>query len=119
MINEIEELFNSSDYPFVTVFVTAVASDKPLGNYCTESYQDMERLYNDMNRHALTIDDICLKEIEIDDTLDEKKLSDEIKKLNKKLGDTHNRYHSALVAKQATDLERYQFVQKKKPLKTL
>lgn len=116
MINELEELFATCDYPFVTVFVTVVANDKPLGNYCTESYQDMERLYNDMNRHALTIDDICLKEIEIDNTLDEKKLSDKIKKLSKKLDDAHSRYQSACVAKQAADLERYQFVQKKEAL---
>lgn len=112
MIDELEELFNSSDYPFVTV----VANDNALGNYCTESYQDMERLYNDMNRHDLTIDDICLKEIEIDETLDEKKLSDKIEKLSKKLDDAHSRYHSARVAKQAADLERYQFVQKKEAL---
>lgn len=116
MINELEELFATCDYPFVTVFVTVVANDKPLGNYCTESYQDMERLYNDMNRHELTIDDICLKEIEIDKTLDEKELSDKIEKLSKELDEAHSRYHSARVAKQAADLERYQFVQKKEAL---
>lgn len=116
MIDELEELFNSIDYPFVTVFVTAVASDKPLGNYCTESYQDMERLYDDMNRHALTIDDICLKEIEKNEMLDEKKLSDKIEKLSKELDDAHSRYHSARVAKQAADYEHYQFIQKKEAL---
>lgn len=112
MIDDLEKLFNECDYPFVTV----VANDKPLGNYCTQSYQDMERLYNDMNRHALTIDDICLKEIKIDETLDEEKLSNKIEKLSKKLDDVHSRYHSARVAKQAADLERYQFVQKKEAL---
>lgn len=112
MINELEELFATCDYPFVTV----VAKNKTLGNYCTESYQDMERLYNDMNRHDLTIDDICLKEIEIDETIDEKELSDKIEKLSKELDDAHSRYHSARVAKQAADLEHYQFVQKKEAL---
>lgn len=112
MINELEELFATCDYPFVTV----VAKNKTLGNYCTESYQDMERLYNDMNRHDLTIDDICLKEIEIDETIDEKELSDKIEKLSKELDDAHSRYHSARVAKQAADIERYQFVQKKEAL---
>lgn len=112
MIDELEELFNQCDYPFVT----AMANDKALGNYCTESYQDMERLYNDMNRHELTINDIYLKEIEIDKTLDEKALSEKIEKLSKKLDEAHSRYHSALVAKQADDFERYQFVQKKEAL---
>lgn len=112
MIDELEELFATCDYPFVT----AVAKNKTLGNYCTESYQDMERLYNDINRHDLTIDDICLKKIEIDTIPDEKELSEKIEKLNKELGDTRSRYHSALVAKQAADLERYQFVQKKEAL---
>lgn len=112
MINELEELFATCDYPFVTV----VVKNKTLGNYCTESYQDMERLYNDMNRHDLTIDDICLKEIEIDETIDEKELSDKIEKLSKELDDAHSRYHSARVAKQAADIERYQFVQKKEAL---
>lgn len=112
MIDELEELFNNSDYPFVT----AMANDKPLGNYCTESYQDMERLYNDMNRHELTIDDVYLKQIEIDKTLDEKALSEKIEKLSKELDEAHSRYHSARVAKQADELERYQFVQKKEAL---
>lgn len=40
MIDELEELFNQCDYPFVT----ATASDKPLGNYCAENYQDIEAL---------------------------------------------------------------------------
>lgn len=112
MINELEELFATCDYPFVTV----VAKNKTLGNYCTESYQDMERLYNDMNRHNLTINDICLKEIEKNEILDEKELSDKIEKLSKELDDAHSRYHSARVAKQAADLEHYQFVQKKEAL---
>lgn len=112
MIDELEELFRTSDYSFVTV----IANDKALGNYCTESYQDMERLYNDMNRHELTINDIYLKEIEKDKTLDEKALSEKIEKLSKELGDAHSRYHSALVAKQADDFKRYQFVQKKEAL---
>lgn len=112
MINELEKLFSQCDYPFVT----AMANDKALGNYCTESYQDMERLYNDMNRHKLTINDIYLKEIEIDETLDEKELSEKIEKLSKELDDAHSRYHSARVAKQADELERYQFVQKKEAL---
>lgn len=112
MINELEELFATCDYPFVTI----VAKNKTLGNYCTESYQDMERLYNDMNRHDLTINDICLKEIEKNEILDEKELSDKIEKLSKELDDAHSRYHSARVAKQAADLEHYQFVQKKEAL---
>lgn len=112
MIDDIEKLFNESEHPFVTV----IANGKTLGNYCTKSYQDMDRLYNDMNRHELTINDICLKEIEKDKTLDEKALSEKIKKLNKELGDAHSRYHSALVAKQADDFERYQFIQKKEAL---
>lgn len=112
MINELEELFATCNYPFVTV----VAKNKTLGNYCTESYQDMERLYNDMNRHNLTINDICLKEIEKNEILDEKELSDKIEKLSKELDDAHSRYHSARVAKQAADLEHYQFVQKKEAL---
>lgn len=112
MIDELEELFATCKYPFVTT----IAKNKTLGNYCTESYQDMERLYNDMNRHDLTIDDICLKEIEIDETIDEKELSDKIEKLSKELDDAHSRYHSARVAKQAADIERYQFVQKKEAL---
>lgn len=112
MIDELEELFNECEHPFVTV----IANDKPLGNYCTQSYQDMERLYNDMNRHELTIDDICLKEIEIDDTLDEKALSETIKKLSKELDEAHSRYHSARVTKQAADYNHYQFVQKKEAL---
>lgn len=113
MINELEELFATCDYPFVTV----VAKNKTLGNYCTESYQDMERLYNDMNRHDLTINDICLKEIEKNEMLDEKELSDKIEKLSKELDDAHSRYHSARVAKQAADHEHQQFVQKKEALK--
>lgn len=112
MINELEELFATCNYPFVTV----IAKDKTLGNYCTESYQDMERLYNDMNRHDLTINDICLKEIEKNEMLDEKELSDKIEKLSKELDDAHSRYHSARVAKQAADYEHYQFVQKKEAL---
>lgn len=112
MIDDIEKLFNGSNYSFVTV----IANGKALGNYCTKSYQDMERLYNDMNRHDLTINDICLKKIEKDETLDEKALSEKIEKLSKELGDAHSRYHSALVAKQAADYERYQITQKKEAL---
>lgn len=114
MINDIEKLFNESDYPFVTI----TANGKTLGNYCTESYQDMERLYNDMNRHDIDTTDIHLEKIKLDETLNEKELSEKIKKLDKELGDVHSHYHSALVTKQADELERYQFVQKKKRLKT-
>lgn len=112
MINDIEKLFNESDYPFVTI----TANGKVLGNYCTESYQDMERLYNDMNRHDIDTTDIHLEKIKLDETLDEKELSEKIKKLDKELGDVHSRYHSALVTKQADELERYQFIQKKEAL---
>lgn len=112
MINDIEKLFNESDYPFVTI----TANGKTLGNYCTESYQDMERLYNDMNRHDIDTTDIHLEKIKLDETLNEKELSEKIKKLDKKLGDVHSHYHSALVTKQADELERYQFVQKKETL---
>lgn len=40
VMNEIEKLFNKSDYPFVTV----TANGKTLGNYCTQSYQDIESI---------------------------------------------------------------------------
>jgi hypothetical protein len=112
MIDDIEKLFNESEHPFVTV----IANGKTLGNYCTKSYQDMDRLYNDMNRHDIAITDIHLEKIKVNTIPDEEALSEKIKKLNKELGDAHSRYHSALVAKQADDFERYQFVQKKEDL---
>lgn len=112
MIDDIEKLFNESEHPFVTV----IANGKTLGNYCTKSYQDMDRLYNDMNRHDIAITDIHLEKIKVNTIPDEETLSEKIEKLSKELGDAHSRYHSALVTKQADDFERYQFVQKKEAL---
>lgn len=67
MINELEELFATCNYPFVTI----TANGETLGNYCTQSYQDVERLFEDMCRHELTINDITLKKIEMGDDPDE------------------------------------------------
>lgn len=102
MIDELEEIFKECEHPFVT----ATANDNVLGNYCTKSYQDLDRLYSNMNRHDIPLDAICLKEIETDKIPDEKELSEKIEKLNKELGDIRNQYHSALVAKQAANYER-------------
>lgn len=116
VINELEKLFNKSDYPFVTV----TANGEILGNYCTQSYQDIERLFEDMCRHDLTINDICLKKIEWGDDPKEEyltntiSLTNKIEKLKKELDETRSAYQSAIVAKQAADHEHYQFVQKKK-----
>lgn len=118
VINELEKLFNKSDYPFVTV----TANGEILGNYCTQSYQDIERLFEDMCRHDLTINDICLKKIEWGDDPKEEyltntiSLTNKIEKLKKELDETRSAYQSAIVAKQAADHEHYQFVQKKEAL---
>lgn len=118
VMNEIEKLFNNSDYPFVTI----TANGETLGNYCTQSYQDIERLFEDMCRHELTINDICLKKIEWGDDPKEEyltntiSLTNKIEKLKKKLDETRSAYQSAIVAKQAADHEHYQFVQKKEAL---
>lgn len=118
VMNEIEKLFNNSDYPFVTV----TANGRTLGNYCTQSYQDIERLFEDMCRHELTINDISLKKIEIGDDPKEDyltntiSLTNKIEKLKKELDNKRSAYQSAIVAKQAADHERYQFVQKKEAL---
>lgn len=60
VINELEKLFKESNDSFVTI----MANGKFIGNYCTQSYQDIERLFEDMCRHELTINDISLKKIE-------------------------------------------------------
>lgn len=118
VMNEIEKLFNNSDYPFVTI----TANGETLGNYCTQSYQDIERLFDDMCRHDLTINDICLKKIEWGDDPKEEyltntiSLTNKIEKLKKELDETRSAYQSAIVAKQAADHEHYQFVQKKEAL---
>ena len=118
VMNEIEKLFNNSDYPFVTI----TANGETLGNYCTQSYQDIERLFEDMCRHELTINDISLKKIEIGDDPKEDyltnsiSLTNKIEKLKKELDETRSAHQSAIVAKQAADHERYQFVQKKEAL---
>lgn len=118
VINEIEKLFNNSDYPFVTI----TANGETLGNYCTQSYQDIERLFEDMCRHELTINDISLKKIEIGDDPKEDyltntiSLTNKIEKLKKELDDKRSALQSTTVAKQATDYEHYQFVQKKEAL---
>lgn len=118
VMNEIEKLFNKSDYPFVTI----TANGETLGNYCTQSYQDIERLFEDMCRHELTINDISLKKIEWGDDPKEEyltntiSLTNKIEKLKKELDETRSALQSTTVAKQAADLERYQFVQKKEAL---
>ena len=118
VMNEIEKLFNNNDYPFVTV----TANGKTLGNYCTQSYQDIERLFEDMCRHELTINDITLKKIEMCDDPKEEyltntiSLTNKIEKLKKQLDETRSALQSTTVAKQAADYERYQFVQKKEAL---
>lgn len=118
VMNEIEKLFNKSDYPFVTI----TANGETLGNYCTQSYQDIERLFEDMCRHELTINDISLKKIEIGDDPKEDyltnsiSLTNKIEKLKKELDDKRSALQSTTVAKQADDFERYQFVQKKEAL---
>lgn len=118
VMNEIEKLFNKSDYPFVTI----TTNDETLGNYCTQSYQDIERLFEDMCRHELTINDISLKKIEMGDDPKEEyltntiSLTNKIEKLKKELDDKRSAFQSATVAKQAADYEHYQFVQKKEAL---
>ena len=118
VMNEIEKLFNNSGYPFVTI----TANGETLGNYCTQSYQDIERLFEDMCRHELTINDISLKKIEIGDDPKEEyltntiSLTNKIEKLKKELDDKRSALQSTTVAKQAADYEHYQFVQKKEAL---
>ena len=118
VMNEIEKLFNKSDYPFVTV----TANGETLGNYCTQSYQDIERLFEDMCRHELTINDISLKKIEIGDDPKEDyltntiSLTNKIEKLKKEIDDKRSALQSTTVAKQAADYKHYQFVQKKEAL---
>ena len=118
VMNEIEKLFNKSDYPFVTV----TTNGETLGNYCTQSYQDIERLFEDMCHHELTINDISLKKIEMSDDPKEEyltntiSLTNKIEKLKKELDDKRSALQSTTVAKQAADYEHYQFVQKKEAL---
>lgn len=118
VMNEIEKLFNNSDYPFVTI----TANGETLGNYCTQSYQDIERLFEDMCRHELTINDITLKKIEMGDDPKEEyltntiSLTNKIEKLKKELAEKRSALQSTTVAKQAADYEHYQFVQKKEAL---
>lgn len=118
VMNEIEKLFNKSSHPFVTV----TANGETLGNYCTQSYQDIERLFEDMCRHDATINDICLKQIEMGNDPKEEYLTNTIslthtiEKLKKELDETRSALQSATVAKQAADYEHYQFVQKKEAL---
>lgn len=118
VMNEIEKLFNNSGYTFVTI----TANDETLGNYCTQSYQDIERLFEDMCRHELTINDIFLKKIEWGDDPKEEyltntiSLTNKIEKLKKELDDKRSALQSTTVAKQAADYEHYQFVQKKEAL---
>lgn len=118
VINELEKLFKESNDSFVTI----MANGKFIGNYCTESYKDVERLFDDMCRHDLTINDICLKKIEWGDDPKEDyltntiRLTNKIEKLKKELDETRSAHQSAIVAKQAADYEYYQFVQKKEAL---
>lgn len=118
VINELEKLFKESKDSFVTI----MANGKFIGNYCTESYKDVERLFDDMCRHNLTINDICLKKIKWGDDPKEEyltntiSLTNKIEKLKKKLDETRSALQSTTVAKQAADYEYYQFVQKKEAL---
>lgn len=118
VMNEIEKLFKESNDSFVTI----MANGKFIGNYCTESYKDIERLFEDMYRHELTINDISLKKIEIGDDPKEEyltntiSLTNKIEKLKKELDEKRSALQSTTVAKQAADMERYQFVQKKEAL---
>lgn len=118
VINELEKLFKESNDSFVTI----TANGETLGNYCTQSYQDIERLFEDMCRHELTINDISLKKIEIGDDPKEDyltnsiSLTNKIEKLKKELDDKRSALQSTTVAKQTADYEHYQFVQKKEAL---
>lgn len=118
VMNEIEKLFKESNDSFVTI----MANGKFIGNYCTESYKDIERLFEDMCRHELTINDISLKKIEIGNDPKEDyltnsiSLTNKIEKLKKELDDKRSALQSTTVAKQAADYEHYQFVQKKEAL---
>lgn len=118
VINELEKLFKESNDSFVTI----MANGEFIGNYCTESYKDIERLFDDMCRHDLTINDICLKKIEWGDDPKEDYLTNTIslthtiEKLKKELDEKRSALQSTTVAKQAADHERYQFVQKKEAL---
>lgn len=118
VINELEKLFKESNDSFVTI----MANGKFIGNYCTESYKDVERLFDDMCRHDLTINDICLKKIEWGDDPKEDyltntiSLTNKIEKLKKELDEKRSDLQSTAVAKQAADYEYYQFVQKKEAL---
>lgn len=118
VINELEKLFKESNDSFVTI----IANGKFIGNYCTQSYQDIERLFEDMCRHELTINDISLKKIEWGDDPKEDyltntiSLTNKIEKLKKELDDKRSALQSTTVAKQAADYEYYQFVQKKEAL---
>lgn len=118
VINELEKLFKESNDSFVTI----MANGKFIGNYCTESYKDVERLFDDMCRHDLTINDISLKKIEMGDDPKEDyltntiSLTNKIEKLKKELDETRSALQSTTVAKQAADYEHYQFVQKKEAL---
>ena len=119
VINELEKLFKESNDSFVTI----MANGKFIGNYCTESYKDVERLFDDMCRHDLTINDITLKKIEWGDDPKEEyltntiSLTNKIEQLKKELAEKRSALQSTTVAKQAADYERYQFVQKKEALK--
>lgn len=118
VINELEKLFKESNDSFVTI----MANGKFIGNYCTESYKDVERLFDGMCRHELTINDISLKKIEWGDDPKEEyltntiSLTNKIEKLKKELDEKRSALQSTTVAKQAADYEHYQFVQKKEAL---
>lgn len=118
VINELEKLFKESNDSFVTI----MANGKFIGNYCTESYKDIERLFDDMCRHELTINDISLKKIEIGDDPKEEyltntiHLTNKIEKLKKEIDEKRSALQSTTIAKQAADYEYYQFVQKKEAL---
>lgn len=118
VINELEKLFKESNDSFVTI----MANGEFIGNYCTESYKDIERLFDDMCRHDLAINDISLKKIEWGNDPKEDyltntiSLSNKIKELKKELDEKRSALQSTTVAKQAADYEYYQFVQKKEAL---
>lgn len=115
MKDELEELFE--EYPNKFVTVCANVDSREIGSYDTTNYSDLDRLYDDMLRQGIEIEDIYFEAIKDNTQESLYAVLTNIELLQNKLASARSAYKSAQAKRQAVDANLHRFAEKQKALK--
>lgn len=115
MKDELKELFE--EYPNKFVTVCANVDSREIGSYYTTNYSDPDRLYDDMLRQGIEIEDIYFEAIKDNTQESLYAVLTNIELLQNKLASARSTYKSAQAKRQAVDANLHRFAEKQKALK--